>query len=102
PFTSPAEATDSPERDWSCSPDAVQAGLVARPDGEPRKTKARPFPTGGRALKGPKPLAPTMTSEYPSPFTSPAQATENPKQPPAWSPSNVHAGVIGSPDGEPR
>ena len=42
-----------------------------------------------------------MTSEKPSPLTSPAVATEKPKRAPAWSILAVQAGVVESPAAEP-
>ena len=42
-----------------------------------------------------------MTSEYPSPLTSPAVATEWPNHDESWSLSAVQAGLTASPVGEP-
>src|SRR5437870_1925611 len=43
-----------------------------------------------------------MTSSYPSPFTSPAEATDWPKLAPAWIPVEVQSGkVLGRPAARP-
>ena len=42
-----------------------------------------------------------MTSLKPSPFTSPAVATERPNAAEVWLPSADHDGVDSSPSGEP-
>ena len=42
-----------------------------------------------------------MTSAKPSPFTSPAVATEKPNWAPAWFASAVQAGIAESPAAEP-
>src|SRR6266487_48970 len=43
-----------------------------------------------------------MTSAYPSPFTSPAEATDQPNQAPGWRPLAVQSGVADGPRAEPR
>src|SRR6266542_1685225 len=40
-----------------------------------------------------------MTSAYPSPFTSPAEATDQPNQAPGWRPLAVQSGVADGPRG---
>src|SRR5262245_43448788 len=73
PFTSPAVETDAPNLLLAASPVSVVAGVADVPAADPGKRYARPglFPAPG-------PGAPTMMSEKPSRFTSPAVPTENP------------------------
>jgi len=49
-----------------------------------------------------KPLAPTMTSLKPSPFTSPAEATSTPKAACTWSGSALQSAVLEGPSLAPR
>ncbi len=75
PFTSPADPTETPKFAFAWLDSAIHAGARPSPLEEPRKREARPSSVW--------PLsnfhAPTITSENPSPFTSPAVATEYPK-----------------------
>jgi len=67
------------------------------PLAEPWKAKARPSSTWPLSYRE----APTMTSEYPSPFTSPAVAADQPNAEPPWFDSAVHAIVAASPAADP-
>ena len=74
PFTSPAVATKIPYIAPARSLSTLQAGIVESPAAEPRYRYARPSSTSGSSNDG----APTITSENPYPFTSPAVATDLP------------------------
>ena len=72
---------------------AAVAGFVPwRPDAEPRKMNAAPSPALGASYSG----APTITSPYPSPLTSPAAETLEPRLALSWSDSSRVAAVVGS------
>src|SRR6266542_5748008 len=87
PFTSPSEATDQPNQAPGWRPLAVESGVADGPRAEPRNRKAAP------RSPGPYNGAPTTTSSYPSPFTSPAEATEVPKEAFLSWPSTTHSEV---------
>src|SRR6266536_670679 len=95
-FTSPADATDQPNQAPGWRPLAVQSGVADGPRAEPRNRKAAP------GSPGPYNGAPTTTSSYPSPFTSPAEAPDQPNQAPGWRPLAAHSGVADGPRAEPR
>src|SRR5262245_17725050 len=71
PFTSPAVATEVPKAALIMSPSTVQAGVAASPETDPQYSWTNPSLTWPLEYLG----QPRMTSEYPSPFTSPAEAT---------------------------
>src|SRR6266536_590774 len=87
PFTSPAEATEVPKEAYAWWGQTAQSGAVEGPVAEPRNRNAAP------ASPGPYNGAPTTTSSYPSPFTSPAEATEVPKEAFLSWPSTTHSEV---------
>ena len=74
PFTSPVEETEYPKLSPAAAPVNVTSAMlsIAAP---PKYIYALPASVPPASLYG----APTITSLYPSPFTSPAEETELPK-----------------------
>jgi hypothetical protein len=70
PFASPASDTEKP-RFAPAPPRITVSAAAGTPDADPRNRWAEPLPESWNG-------APTITSEYESPFTSPAPETENP------------------------
>src|SRR5688572_23294363 len=77
---------------------AVHAAVVSSPVADPRYRDALPSSAAPLSNLG----APTTTSPYPSPFTSPADDTEYPNHAFSWSDSAVDAAVASSPDAAPK
>src|SRR5437762_2570077 len=75
-FGSPAEPTDQPNLTSACAgmSSGIQPADEARPAEDPWYTNARPVAVPPYDPNG----SPTITSLNPSPFTSPADATDQP------------------------